>query len=404
MKLDLLFTRARIATMTGDQLGLIDGGCIGIRDGRIEWVSKDLPETDCVVHDLQGAWVTPALIDCHTHLVFAGNRAREFDLRLNGASYEEIARAGGGIRSTVSATRDASEEALFLQSAGRLMSLRDEGVMTVEIKSGYGLNLESELKQLSVARRLGRELGVDVRTTFLGAHALPPEFTGRQADYVKHLVEDQLPAIAASGLADAVDVFCERIAFTPEETRRIFVASAALGLPVKLHADQLSDSGGAALVAEYGGLSADHLEWTSDEGVAAMARAGTVAVLLPGAFYVLRETRLPPVEALRRAGVPMAVASDLNPGTSPIRSLLANLHMACTLFRLTPAEALRGATVNAARALGLNDRGRIAPGQRADLLRWDVDDLAELTYWMGGLNPRVIARAAATRPPGSAPS
>lgn len=389
MKLDLLLTNARIATMRGTGLGIIDRGSIGIADCRIAWVGEGKPDADCETRDLGGAWVTPGLIDCHTHLVFAGNRAAEFEMRLKGATYEEIARAGGGIRSTVNATRAATEDELFAQSAKRLRALIAEGVTTVEIKSGYGLDLANELKQLRVARRLGRELPVTVRTTFLGAHALPPEFAGRQSDYVDHIVNVMLPAVAAEGLADAVDAFCENIAFTPAETSRIFAMARELGLKVKLHADQLSDGGGGALAASFEALSADHLEWTNEAGVAAMATAGTVAVMLPGAFYCLRETKLPPIDLMRKHGVAMAVASDLNPGTSPIVSLQANMHMACTLFRMTPEEVLRGVTVNAAKALGLADRGVIEVGSRADLAAWDVESVVELTYWMGGVTPHL---------------
>jgi imidazolonepropionase len=387
MKLDLLLTNARIATMRGAGLGIIDHGSIGIANGRIAWIAEGKPDADCKTRDLGGAWVTPGLIDCHTHLVFAGNRAAEFEMRLKGATYEEIAKAGGGIRSTVNATRAATEDELFKQSAKRLSALIAEGVTTVEIKSGYGLDLASELKQLRVARRLGRELPVNVRTTFLGAHALPPEFAGRQADYVEHIVNVMLPAVAAEGLADAVDAFCENIAFTPAETSRIFAKARELGLKVKLHADQLSDGGGGALAASFDALSADHLEWTNESGIAAMAKAGTVAVMLPGAFYCLRETKLPPIDLMRKHGVAMAVASDLNPGTSPIVSLQANMHMACTLFRMTPEEVLRGVTVNAARAVGLEDRGVVDVGLRADLAVWDVESVVELTYWMCGMRP-----------------
>lgn len=387
MKLDLLLTNARIATMRGTGLGIIDRGSIGIADGRIAWVGEGTPDVDCETRDLGGAWVTPGLIDCHTHLVFAGNRAAEFEMRLKGATYEEIAKAGGGIRSTVNATRAATDDELFAQSAKRLSALIAEGVTTVEIKSGYGLDLGNELKQLRVARRLGRELPVNVRTTFLGAHALPPEYAGRQGDYVDHIVNDMLPAVAAEGLADAVDAFCENIAFTPDETSRIFAKARELGLKVKLHADQLSDGGGGALAASFDALSADHLEWTNESGIAAMAKAGTVAVMLPGAFYCLRETRLPPIDLMRKHRVAMAVASDLNPGTSPIVSLQANMHMACTLFRMTPEEVLRGVTVNAAKALGITDRGVIDVGGRTDLAVWEVESVVELTYWMGGIKP-----------------
>ncbi|MDX2220155.1 MAG: imidazolonepropionase [Burkholderiales bacterium] len=375
--------------MRGVGLGIIERGSIGIADGRIAWVGEGKPDADCETRDLGGAWVTPGLIDCHTHLVFAGNRAAEFEMRLKGATYEEIAKAGGGIRSTVNATRVATEDELFEQSAKRLSALIAEGVTTVEIKSGYGLALSTELKQLRVARRLGRDLPVTVRTTFLGAHALPPEFAGRQTDYVDHIVNDMLPAVAKEGLADAVDAFCENIAFTPAETSRIFAKARELGLKVKLHADQLSDGGGAALAASFEALSADHLEWTNEPGIGAMATAGTVAVMLPGAFYCLRETKLPPIDLMRKHGVAMAVASDLNPGTSPIVSLQANMHMACTLFRMTPEEVLRGVTVNAAKALGLEDRGLVDVGCRADLTVWDVESVVELTYWMAGIRPIV---------------
>jgi imidazolonepropionase len=336
------------------------------------------------VEDLGGALLTPGLVDCHTHLVFGGNRAHEFDLRLNGASYEEIARAGGGIVSSVRATREADEDALFAQSLPRARALLADGATTLEVKSGYGLEPESERRMLRVARRIGAELGITVRTSFLGLHALPPEYRERRDDYVALVCDGMLPALAAEGLVDAVDAFCERIAFTPAETRRLFERATQLGLPVKLHAEQLSDQGGAALVANFGGLSADHLEHLGEAGIDAMATAGTVAVLLPGAFYALRETRLPPVAALREHGVPVAIATDCNPGTSPLLSLRLAANMACTLFRLTPEEALRGVTVNAARALGLADRGTLAVGQRADLVAWHARQPAELCYWIGG--------------------
>jgi imidazolonepropionase len=337
-----------------------------------------------MVESLDGALVTPGLVDCHTHLVLGADRAHEFELRLNGASYEEIARAGGGIASSGDATRAASEEQLFAQSLPRARALLADGVTTLEIKSGYGLELESERRMLRVARRLGRELGITVRTSFLGLHALPPEYKDRRDDYVALACDAMLPALAAEGLVDAVDAFCEGIGFSREETRRMFERAKQLGLPVKLHAEQLSDLDGAALVAEFGGLSADHLEHLSEAGVRAMASAGTVAVLLPGAFYALRETQLPPVAALREQGVPIAIATDCNPGTSPLLSLRLAAGMACTLFRLTPEEALRGVTVNAARALGLRDRGTLVAGQRADLVVWSVRRPAELCYWIGG--------------------
>jgi imidazolonepropionase len=391
-----LWTNARIATMepgAAAPYGLIEDGALAVQQGRIAWVGprKDLPlgmDDAATIYDAQGALVTPGLIDCHTHLVYAGERAGEFEARLQGASYEEIARAGGGILSTVRATRDADEDSLLEQSARRLRALRAGGVTTVEIKSGYGLACEQEAKCLRVARRLAEEEDVSVRTTFLGAHALPPEFAGRADDYIDEVCR-MLPVLHAEGLVDAVDAYCERIAFSIGQVRRVFDAAGALGLPVKLHAEQLGDSGGAQLAASRGALSCDHLEWLGEEGVRAMAAAGSVAVLLPGAFYFLRETRVPPVDLLRRHGVPLAVATDCNPGTSPCTSLLLMLNMACTLFRLTPEEALAGATRNAARALGLKDRGVLAPGLRADFVLWDAHHPAELSYALG-FNPRRI--------------
>ena len=388
---DRLLLNATLATFAGESpCGLVERGAIAMHHGRIAWIGQmdalpAAPHTLAVAAEsLDGALVTPGLIDCHTHLVFGGDRAKEFDQRLNGATYEEIARAGGGIVSTVSATRAASEEVLFAQSLVRAQALLADGVTTLEIKSGYGLELESERRMLRVARRLGRELGITVRTSFLGLHALPPEYHDRRAEYVALVCDEMLPALAGEGLVDAVDAFCEGIGFTPEETRRVFEQAKQLGLPVKLHAEQLSDLDGAALVAEYGGLSADHLEHLSPSGVAAMAAAGTIAVLLPGAFYALRETKLPPIALLREHRVPMAIATDCNPGTSPLLSLRLAAGMACTLFRLTPEEALRGVTVNAARALGLHDRGTLAIGQRADLVIWNARQPAELCYWIGG--------------------
>jgi len=395
---DGLLLDCRLATMThnGQPYGRIENAALGWHDGKITFAAPQAqlpaaPEKLARhVESAAQAWITPGLIDCHTHLVFAGNRAHEFELRLRGAADEEIARAGGGIVSTVEHTRAASEDELFAQSLPRARALTREGVTTLEIKSGYGLNLDSESKMLRAARRIGTELGVEVRTTFLGAHAVPADFSGRQSDYVDELCVRMLPAIAHTGLADAVDAFCENIAFTPSETRRVFETARSLGLPVKLHADQLSDLHGAALAAEFGALSADHLEYTSEAGVRAMAASGSIAVMLPAAFYTLRETRLPPIELLRAHGVPMAVASDLNPGTSPVLSLRHAMNMACTLFRLTPEEALRGATVHAARALGLDDRGTLQPGLRADFVVWDVDHPAELCYWIGGNLAREI--------------
>jgi imidazolonepropionase len=388
-----LWTHARIATMAeaaDAPYGWLEDGALAVEDGRIAWVgaSDSVPATLRAgsVHDAQGALITPGLIDCHTHLVYAGDRAGEFEARLQGASYEDIARAGGGIVSTVKATRAADEDTLLAQSLRRLRPLLAEGVTTIEIKSGYGLAEDAEAKCLRVARKLGAQERVDVRTTFLGAHAIPPEFAGRADDYVD-LVCAMLPRLHAQGLVDAVDAFCETIAFTPAQTRRVFDAARALGLPVKLHAEQLSDSGGAELAAGYGALSSDHLEWLGESGARAMARAGTVAVLLPGAFYFLRETRLPPVDLLRTHRVPIAISTDCNPGSSPCTSLLLMLNMACTLFRLTPEEALAGVTRHAARALGLADRGVLAPGLRADFVLWDARSPAELAYAIG-LNPR----------------
>lgn len=389
---DHLLIDVGLATLAdnGTAYGAIEHGAIGWRDGRIVFAGarSDLPgEPRDLAHrveSLPGCWVTPGLVDCHTHLVFGGDRAQEFEQRLQGASYEEIARAGGGIVSSVRATRAASEDELLRQSLPRAQALLADGVTTLEIKSGYGLEPDAERRMLRVARRIGRTLGIDVRTSFLGLHALPPEYAGRRDEYVSLVCDTMLPSLADEGLVDAVDAFCEGIGFTHAETDRLFAKAASLGLPVKLHAEQLSDLGGAALVARYGGLSADHLEWTSEEGVRAMAAAGTVAVLLPGAYYALRDTRPPPIDRFREHGVAMAVATDLNPGTSPLLSLRLAMGMACTLFRLTPEEALRGATVNGARALGLDDRGTLEVGKRADLAVWNVRHLPELCYWIGG--------------------
>lgn len=394
---DRLLLNATLATFEeGAREPLIERGAIGLQHGRIAWVGRmdDLPaapaELAAAVESVDGALITPGLIDCHTHLVFGGDRAADFELRLNGTSYEDIARAGGGITATVRATREASEEQLYAQSTLRAQALRADGATTLEIKSGYGLDLESERRLLRVARRLGREQGMTVRTSFLGLHALPPEYRDRRDAYVTLVCDSILPELAAEGLVDAVDAFCETIGFSREETRRLFERARQLQLPVKLHAEQLSDLDGAALVAEYGGLSADHLEHLSEAGVKAMAAAGTVAVLLPGAFHVLRETRPPPIALLRQHGVPIAVATDCNPGTSPMLSLRLAASMACTLFRLTPAEALRGVTVNAARALGLSDRGTLTVGQRADLVVWNARQPAELCYWVGGGLARTV--------------
>jgi len=395
---DGLLLDVRLVTLAaGDGYNVIDDGALAWRDGVIAFAGpgSDLPAEPSTlsrrVESGNGALVTPAMIDCHTHLVFAGDRAGEFEQRLHGASYENIARNGGGIVSTVRATRAADEDALFAASLPRARALRSEGVTCIEIKSGYGLDFDTERRMLLVARRIGDELGITVRTTFLGLHALPAEHRDDRARYVDTVCDDWLPRLAAEGLVDAVDAFCETIGFTPAEVRRCFDAARALGLPVKLHAEQLSNLDGAALTARYAGLSADHLEWLDDAGIQAMADAGTVAVLLPGAFYALRETRRPPVDALRAAGVAMAVATDLNPGTSPMPSLRLAMNMACVQFRLTPEECLRGVTVHAARALGLGDtRGTLSVGQAADFLCWPVDRPAELTYWIGPFPQPVV--------------
>lgn len=371
--------------------------CLVVQHGHVRWVGplNALPAQWAALPKRDGGsrLATPGLVDCHTHLVYGGQRANEFAMRLAGATYEEVARAGGGIVSSVKATRAASEDELFALAVPRLQALLDEGVCAIEIKSGYGLALAHERKQLRVARRLGQALGVTVRTTFLGAHALPPEYASRSQDYTDLVCQEMLPALAAEGLVDAVDVFCERIAFTLAETEQVFQAAQALGLPVKLHAEQLSDMGGAALAARYGALSCDHIEHLSPDGIAAMRAAGTVAVLLPGAYYTLRDTQLPPIQALRDAGVPMAVSTDHNPGTSPALSLLLMANMACTLFRLTVPEALAGITTHAARALGLQDsHGLLAAGRPANFVLWSVAEAAELAYWFGHKPAHTIVR------------
>ncbi len=410
---DSLWLDARLATLA-DQTpyGIIEKGAMAVEKGRIVWLGsiERLPADALTkarsVNRLDNAWVTPGLIDCHTHLVHAGNRAGEFEMRLNGATYEEIARSGGGIISTVTAVRNATEADLLNQSAGRLKAMLAEGVTAVEIKSGYGLDTENELKMLRVARQLGREFPITVMATFLGAHALPPEYTGRPDAYIDLVVDEMIPAVAAKGLATAVDAFCERIAFTPAQTERVFTAARQHGLRVKLHAEQLSDSNGASLAAEFGALSADHLEHLSATGAAAMAAAGTVAVLLPGAFYFLKETCKPPVDLLRGQGIPMALSTDCNPGTSPTTSPLLMMNMACVNFGLTPAEALAGFTVNAARALDMQDQwGILEVGKQADFAVWDIEEPAELAYRMGG-NPcrmtvkggEIVSRLSSTAP------
>lgn len=389
MKIDRLLLDCHVATMMdgGTPYGAIADAAVAVLDGRIVWIGAraEAPDFEATERDrLKGRWVTPGLIDCHTHLVFGGDRSGEFEQRLGGVSYEEIARAGGGIVSSVRATREASEEALFASAMRRLAGLKATGVTTVEIKSGYGLDLDSELKMLRVARRIGREGGVRVRTSYLGLHAVPPEHRADRARYVDKAVDDILPAAHAEGLVDAVDAYCEPIAFTTGEVGRLFEKARSLGLPVKLHADQLSDGGGAALAAKYGALSADHVEHSSPEGIAAMGQTGVVAVLLPGAFLMLCETTPPPIAAMREHGVAMAVATDCNPGTSPVASMTAALNLACVQFRLTPEEALAGATRHAAKALGLaHEIGTLAPGMAADMAVWDISRPAELSYWLG---------------------
>ncbi|MDE2989963.1 MAG: imidazolonepropionase [Chloroflexota bacterium] len=392
---DSLWTNARIATMAPageDPYGAVADGAIAVADGVIDWVGPaaelDRSQAEGVpVHDAGRSWITPGLIDCHTHVVYGGNRAAEFEQRLNGATYEEIARAGGGIVSTVRATRQASVDALVESALPRVRSLLREGVTTIEIKSGYGLDTATERRMLQAARRLPDHLPVDVATTFLGAHALPPEYAGNADGYIDLVCGEMVPVVAEAGEADAVDAFCESIGFTRAQTERVFRAAHDHGLPVKLHAEQLSDLGGAALVAEYDGLSADHLEYVGEEGVRALARAGTVGVVLPGAFYFLRETQLPPIDLFRRHGVPIALATDCNPGSSPVTSLLLTMNMACTLFRMTPAEALAGVTRDAARALGLQDRiGTLEAGKAADFALWDIGSPGELAY-PAGFNP-----------------
>ena len=388
---DHLWIDCQLATFAGDQpYGVIKDGAIGAEGGHIVWIgpADQLPgrpdELAAQVSSLRGKWVTPGLVDCHTHLIFGGDRALEFEQRLQGVGYEEIARRGGGINSSVKATREADEDQLVDAARPRLQALLDEGVTTIEIKSGYGLDTETELRMLRAARRLGAELSVTLRTTFLGAHAFPPEFRDDPEAYVDLICNEMLPRVADEGLADAVDGFCEGIAFSPSQIERVFTKARDLGLPVKLHADQLSDLGGAALAARFGALSADHLEYTSEAGARAMAEADTVAVLLPGAFYVLRESQPPPVDAFRRHGVPMALATDCNPGSAPVLSLLTMASMGCTFFRLTPEEALTGITRHAATALGLGQElGTLEVGKRADFAIWDIQHPVDLCYWLG---------------------
>lgn len=390
MRCDRVWRNARLATMAGPRLGIVEDGVVAAADGRIAYAGAARAAPDFQADETVecgGRWVTPGLIDAHTHLIWAGDRAAEFEQRLAGASYEAIARAGGGILSTMKATRAASEDALVAEALTRLDALIAEGVTTIEVKSGYGLTTGDEMKLLRAARRLGHERDVRVRTTLLGAHAVPPEYAGRADDYVSLVCGEMIPVAAREGLADAVDAFCEGIGFTCTQTRRVFETAKAHGLPVKLHAEQLSDSGGAALAAEFGARSADHLEHVNAAGIAAMAKAGTVAMLLPGAFYFTRETQRPPVDALRAAGVPIAIATDCNPGTSPLTSILLVMNMAATLFRMTVDECLRGVTIEAARALGLSQEiGTLEAGKACDLAIWEIERPAELVYRIG-FNP-----------------
>ncbi len=387
MKLDSLWRGAHIATMKNGLYSVIENAAIGVVGGRIVWIgeAQELPDYETKnEHDLGGGWVTPGLIDCHTHLVFGGNRAGEFEQRLNGVSYQEIAKQGGGIASSVKATRDASEAELIASASRRLQSLMADGVTTVEIKSGYGLSLDSELKMLSVATELGKQFPVTVKRTCLAAHAMPPEFDDKDA-YIEYLCDTVLPKVAELGLADAVDAFCEGIAFSTEQVARYFKAAESLGLPVKIHAEQLSSLGGTRMASSFKALSADHIEFIEESDVKAMAESGTVAVLLPGAFFTLKETQRPPIALLRQYGVPMAIATDANPGTSPALSLRLMMNMACTLFALTPEEALAGATIHAAKALGMSDtHGSLEVGKVADFVCWDVESPGELSYWLGG--------------------
>lgn len=391
---DSVWRGATLVTMKDGHYNLIENGAIAVTGGKIVWTGSatDCPAfSDAKQHDFDGGIITPGFVDCHTHLVFGGDRSAEFEQRLNGVSYAEIAAAGGGILSTVNATRDATEDELLAQALFRLKPLLAEGVTCVEIKSGYGLSVESELKMLRVIRRLGVILPVEVKSTCLAAHALPPEFKGRAGDYIDLICDTLLPVVASENLADAVDAFCEHLAFSPDQVERVFTAAAALGLPVKLHAEQLSSLHGSALAARHHALSADHLEYATEDDAKAMAASGTVAVLLPGAYYLLRETQCPPVAHFRQHNVPMALASDANPGTSPALSLRLMLNMGCTLFRLTPEEALAGITCHGARALGLQEtHGTLETGKVADFIHWPLSRPAELVYWLGGQLPCTI--------------
>lgn len=385
---DTLWHGFHMATMENGRYNVIHDAAIGVENGLINWLGRydDLPAHQAdQTHQLEGGWVTPGLIDCHTHLVFGGNRAGEFEQRLNGVSYQEIAKNGGGIASSVNATREANHQQLLESAGRRLKSLIGDGVTTVEVKSGYGLSTEHEIKMLSVAKGLAKDFPIDVVATCLAAHALPPEFAGRDDDFIDYLCNELLPEVAKSGLADAVDAFCEGIAFSPAQVERYFKVAQELGLPVKLHAEQLSSLGGATLAAQYNALSADHIEYITEHDVQAMAKSNTVAVVLPGAFFVLKETQKPPVDLLRQYQVPMAISTDANPGTSPVLSLRLMMNMSCTQFGLTPEEALAGATINAAKALGIaHTHGSLSRGKVADFVCWDVESPGELSYWLGG--------------------
>lgn len=401
---DLLYTNCRAATMVpAAPYGMIDDAAIAVADGKIVYIGPrgGLPIGRAAIsRDLGGACVTPGLIDCHTHLVFGGDRADEFELRLTGTTYQEIQRAGGGIRSTVRKTRAADEDALFAAALWRVQRLMAEGVTTIEIKSGYGLDLDSEARMLRVARRLGRELPVTIKTTALCAHTVPPEFAGKADDYIAEIAERMLPALAREGLVDAVDGFCDSIGFTHAQTARVFDAARALGLPVKLHADQVSAFGGAEVAARYGALSAEHLEYASEAGIAAMAEAGTVAVILPGAYYYLRETTKPPIDLFRKHGVAMAVSTDFNPGSSPLASLLTAMNMACTFFMMTPEETLAGVTRHAAAALGMaRTHGTLETGKAADLVVWPTANPGELSYWIAAMTPTLVVQNGKERAP-----
>jgi len=389
---DSVWLDVNLATMNENDYGIIENAAIAIKDGQIAWLGKrdDLPAFDALatpIYQGKGGWITPGLIDCHTHIVYGGNRAKEFEMRLEGATYQEIAAAGGGIVSTVKATREADIETLYVAAKDRLNALMKEGVTTVEIKSGYGLNTETEMKMLRIARLLGEHHPVDVKTTFLGAHALPPEFKDNSDGYIDLVCGEMIEAVVEEGLADSVDAFCESVGFDLAQTKRVFQAAKKHGLPVKLHAEQMSNLGGSEMAADFDALSVDHIEYLDETGIKAIKKSGTVAVVLPGAFYFLRETKQPPIDLLRKHQVPMAIATDANPGSSPLCSLQLMLNMACTLFRMTPYEALAGVTINGAKALGIQDNvGTLTIGKQADLVLWNIEHPAQLSYQFG-VNP-----------------